>query len=239
MIKLCLRPGLLIVARFAFFSFLPFVFVVFLVAGNTSALYLVFIDIALVAAAAFNFFMLGEQRILGLLCMVEQNFFPFSLDMATFAFGAKTAFVFIVFLVTGKTVHRQFFFGHIALVTATAFRGQMLAQQGIFGFFGMVEQDLFPALLKVTALAFLAEITLVRIIFLVAGKAGFLEFFFLYITLVTERAFQFFMFPEQGIFGLFCMVENDFFPAFFHVASFAFCPKVTLVLVVFFVTGET
>src|SRR3989339_1008485 len=99
--------------------------------------------------------------------MVEQNFFPFSLNVATFTFGTKAAFMFIVFLVARKTVHRQFFFGHIALVAAAALRGQMLAQQGVFGLFRMVEQNLFPALLKVATLTFLAEIALVRVIFLV------------------------------------------------------------------------
>lgn len=138
-IKLRLRPGLFIVTGFTFFSLLSLVLVIFFVTGNTLALYLVLIDIPLVAAAAFDFFMLAEQGVFGLFCMVEQNFFPFSLDVATFALRTKTSFVFIVFLVTGKTVHRQFFFGDLTLVAAAAFRRQMLAQQRILGLFCMVE----------------------------------------------------------------------------------------------------
>ena len=70
-IELGLGPGLLIVTRLTFFAFLSFVLVVFFMACNTLGLQLVFVYITLVAAAAFHFFMLEEQRVFGRLCMVE------------------------------------------------------------------------------------------------------------------------------------------------------------------------
>lgn len=41
----------------------------------------------------------SEQRIFGLLVMIEQNLFPIPLGMAAFTLGAKAPFVFVVLLV--------------------------------------------------------------------------------------------------------------------------------------------
>jgi len=56
---------------------------------------------------------------------------------------------------------------------------------------------------------------------------------------VAADAFRIFVLSNQWIFGLLVMVENDFFPALFVMAGFAFGTEVTLVFVVFLVAGQT
>lgn len=101
--------------------------------------------------------------------MIEQNLFPASFGVATFTLRTEIALVLIILFMTRVAVHWQLFFYDITFVTTAAARGQMLAQQGILGFFGMIEQDFLPALLNVAGLAFLPEVAFMFIVFLVAG----------------------------------------------------------------------
>ena len=91
--------------------------------------------------------------------------------MATFTLGAEIALVLIILFMTRVAVHRQLFFYDIALVTTAAARGQMLAQQGILGFFGVIEQDFLPALFDVATFTLHSKAPFMLVIFLMAGYA--------------------------------------------------------------------
>ena len=56
------------------------------------------------AASTFHLAMFATQWEMGLLVVVEQNFFPSPLDMAAFAFRAKAALMLVIFLVAGQTI---------------------------------------------------------------------------------------------------------------------------------------
>lgn len=167
--------------------------------------------------------------------MIEENFFPFSFDVAAFALRAEVTFVRVIFFMTRETIHRQLFF-QVNLVTTAAFGSQMLAYQWIFGFFGMVEQNFFPSFFKVAAITFRAETTFMFVIFFMTRYTASLQFFLVQISLMAAGAFEFMMFKEQGILCLFCMVEQNVFPALFYVTRFAFRAEITFVLVILFMT---
>ena len=102
-----LVPGLFVMASLAFLAFLSFVLVVLLVAGETSRLQLVLVQIALVATRALGLLVLAQQRILGLV-VIELDFFPVFLVVARLALRPEVALVRLVvlFLVTG--MHRSY-----------------------------------------------------------------------------------------------------------------------------------
>ena len=168
--------------------------------------------------------------------MIKQDLIPVSFDVAAFAFPAEIVLVLVVLFMTGKTVHGQLFL-EVCFMATAAFCSQMLAQQGILCFFAMVEQNLLPAFFQVAAFALGAITALMLVIFFVEGNARSRQFFLEYVALVAAGAFHFIMFPAQRIFGLSGMVENNCFPAFFHMAGFAFHTEITFVLVVFFMAG--
>lgn len=101
----------------------------------------------------------------------------------------------------------------------------------------MIEKNFLPSLFKVATFTFLSEVPLVLIILLMTGQAVCLQLFFMQIALMATGAFQFIMFPAQGVFCLLGMVEKNLFPALFHVARFAFRTKIAFMFVIFFVTG--
>lgn len=98
MVKGGLVPCLLAMARPAFLAFLTFVLVVFLMTRETVARQLVLIQIALVAARALGRLVLAQQRILGLLVVIEGCFLPIFLDVTSLALRPEIALVFIILL---------------------------------------------------------------------------------------------------------------------------------------------
>lgn len=121
-------------------------------------------------------------------------------------------------------------------MTGIALDVLVLPKQGKFGFFVMIERNLFPAALDVARLALRSEFAFVLIVFFMARDAGSLQFYFIQIARVTADAFCLAMLSEQRIFGLLVMIEQDIFPALGIMASFAFGAKVPLMLIVLLMT---
>lgn len=164
-------------AGFAFLAFLPFVLVIFLMAGVAVCLQLDLIQIPFVAADAFRVMVLSEQRILGLLVVVEDNFFPALFVMTGFALGPKIPLVLIVFLVARQAIHLELVPVNIAFVASNALDVVVLPKQRESGFLVMIEWDLFPAALDMARFALRPEFALVLVVFFVTRNAGGLRLF--------------------------------------------------------------
>ena len=226
-------------ARLAFLAFLPFVFVVFLVTRITIGRQFHLVQVPLVATDTLRLTVLPQQRILCLLVVVEQNFFPTLFDMAGFALRPEGTFVFVVLGVTRVTGHLQLVFIQIPFVATCALCLAVLPQQRIFGLLIVVEQNFFPAFFEVAGFALRPECALVFVVLGVARVAGHLQLVFIQIPFVATGALRLTVFPQQRILGLLVVVEQNLFPAFLDVAGFAFWPKVSFVFVVLLVTRIT
>jgi len=238
MIELGFLPRLFMMASFAFLALLPFVLVVFFVARVAIGLQLVLIQIAFVASHAFRFYVLAQQRVFGLLVMIEHDLFPAAIDVAGLAQRSKGLLVFVVLQVTGQTIHLELVLIQVSGMASHTLHGRtMFPRQREFGFLVVIERNLFPAALDVAAFALRSETALVLVVFLVTRQTIHLQLVFIQIAFVAADAFHFMVFSQQRIFGLFVMIENDLFPALDVMASLALRPEGTLVLVVFFVTG--
>ena len=79
------------------------VYVVLPMALEAKSRHLVDEPSACVATRAFGLFVLAQQRCPGLPVVIEEDFFPVSLDMASLAPGPEAAFMLVVLLVTGNT----------------------------------------------------------------------------------------------------------------------------------------
>jgi hypothetical protein len=119
----------------------------------------------------------------------------------------------------------------------------VFAQQGIFGLLLMIEDDLFPAPVAMTNLALGPEFSLVSlflvVVLFVTGITFHLELVFVDIALVAFGALGVFVLARQWEFGLFVMIERDFFPAALHMASLALGAEFFFMFVVFVVTRMT
>jgi hypothetical protein len=102
--------------------------------------------------------------------MIKWNLFPAALDVARFALGSEFAFVFIVFLVTRKTICFQLVFVQITFVTSDTFRHPMLTQQRVFGFLVMVKRNFFPITISMAVFTFGSKGAFVLVNFLMAGN---------------------------------------------------------------------
>lgn len=88
--------------------------------------------------------------------------------MAGFAFLAFLALVLVVFFVTREAIVFQLVFIQVAFMATDALGINMLAEQRVFGFLVVVENDCLPTLLHVAGFALGAETPLVLVVFLVA-----------------------------------------------------------------------
>ena len=127
--------GFPVLFAMAFLAFLPEggpVDVVFLMAGIAVGRRLVFIQRALVAAVAFRLPMIALEGVCGVAIMLKEQDFPVPFSVATLAFLAITAFMFVIFLVAGVAIGRCLVFVQISLVTGVAGGGVMSPPQGVF-----------------------------------------------------------------------------------------------------------
>lgn len=99
--------------------------------------------------------------------------------VAGFAFPPLLAFVFVILLVTRETIGLQFVLVQVTFVTADAFCIPVFAQQRVFGFLVMVEDNLFPAFFDMASFAFRTKAALMLIVFFMARKAIHLQFVFI------------------------------------------------------------
>lgn len=115
----------------------------------------------------------------------------------------------------------------------------VLSKQWEFGFFVMIEQDVFPIPLGMAALTLGAKTSFVLVILPMARDAIGLQLVLVQVSLVTTDAFHFMVFAEQRVFGFLVVIEQDLFPFPICVAGFALGTKGTFVLVVLFMALVT
>jgi hypothetical protein len=230
-----LLPVELVMASLAPPAFLTFMLVVLFVTRNAGRFQLVLVQIPLVASGTFHWrTMLTQQREFGLLVVIEQDFFPVTLDVATLALGTEVTLVHLVVIlfVARHTSRLQLVFVQIALVATYALDLFMFTVQRILGLLGVIKQNFLPIALGMAAFALRTEVALVYlvIILLVAGHASHLQLVFVQIALVAAYAFQRrAVFAEQREFGLLLVIEQDFFPIALGMASLALAAEFALV----------
>ena len=129
------------------------------------------------ASGAFcRWTVLAQQRILGLLVMVEQDFFPVPFGVAGFALRPIVTLVFVVLGMARVTGHLQLVLVNIALVAGGTFsRWTVFAEQGILGFLVVIKQDFLPALFVMARFALRPKGALVLVVLGVAGSTSCLQ----------------------------------------------------------------
>ena len=120
------------------------------------------------ATDAFRVAVLAQQRVIGLLVVVENNLFPALCVMASLTLGSEIALVLVVFLVAGIAVHLELVLIQVSLVAIVALHIAMLSKQREFGLPVMIERDFLPAALDMTGLAFRPKLALVLVVLLMA-----------------------------------------------------------------------
>jgi len=188
-----------------------------------------------VAALALLSLVLVGKRKAGIAIVIESGRFPALLAMAGFALVSQPALVYVIGLVTGDALGRQFFAVQRRAVTGIALCGGVFAQQWIAGLARVVELGL-PVGRRVAGLALVAVATLVRILLAMTGDAGtrrVLET----IVGVAGLAFCFVVLAGEREPGL-CVIEASVFPGRVVVTFVAFLTQFTLVLVVLAMTGN-
>jgi hypothetical protein len=132
-----LLPVLLDMAAFALRAKITLVrlVIVLLVARDTGRLQLVLEQVALVATLALCRFVLAQQRILGLLVVVEKYLFPVLLDVAAFALRTQAALVLVILLVAliADNQHFAVFLRGLVAVGALHLFVEVSALQRIIG----------------------------------------------------------------------------------------------------------
>ena len=101
----------------------------------------------------------------------------------------------------------------------------------------MVEQQPFPIALRMAALTLLVEASFVNVIFLVTGVAVGRRFGFVQLPGVAGLAFGRPMLPLQRILRIVVVLEQEDFPVPFGMTVCTLFGKLSLMLVVFPVTG--
>ena len=97
-------PAPLVVTTFAGAAFLPFVYIICLMAGGTNGLQFIVVGVAAVAQTARNLHVRAYQGEICLIAMIEFRVRPVLRIMAGVALPAMPPVVVIVILVTGITV---------------------------------------------------------------------------------------------------------------------------------------
>lgn len=155
------------VTTLALNSKIPFVFVIFLVTGQTIGLQLILEQIALVAAGTLYFAVLPAQRVFGFLAVIEDDFFPLFFNVAGLTLGTKAALVFVVFLMARIALCRRILELLISMALRT-FHFDMLTEQFEMSLV-VIEPGSLPVFFLMALDTVRAQSTFVFIIFLVAG----------------------------------------------------------------------
>ena len=103
----------------------------------------------------------------------------------------------------------------------------------------MVEEQRLPIPFCMTALTLLIEASFVNIVFLVTGVAVGRCFGFVQLSGVAGLALGRPMLPPQWILRIVVVLEQECFPVPFGMTAFTLLGKLSLMLVVFLVTGIT
>ena len=161
-------PTLFPMAGLALVAKRALVFVLFAVARLTCRRRFLFGYGNPVAFLAGDEFVRAEQEIFRVAVMIERRRFPRLFRVAGLAFHAKDGVMNVVSSVAGATVGLQFILVEMAGMTAAAGHIPMLLAQGKCGIPIMIESDLSPRTVRMAGLAFLAIVSFVHVVFLVA-----------------------------------------------------------------------
>jgi hypothetical protein len=156
--------------------------------------------------------------------MTRLAFFSFLAVMLVFLFVAGIAISFELRLV----------FVQLSLVAALALDFMMLAQQGIFGGFAVIEQDFFPTAIGMACHAFQAKIAFVFVILLVTVVA-FQRGVLVCAACVAGTAFHADVLAKDFESGL-AMIEMQCLPVLLFMAALACFAQRAFVLVLLGVT---
>lgn len=185
--------------------------------------------IALVAGRTSGSFVRADQAEMRIAVVIEPGLLPFLRAVATRALGAELAVVHVIAGMTRDTIGGG---GLVTLIWMTAVAGHVavLAAQRITGL-AMVEARLAPADFAVAVGADLAELALVRVIFLMTVPTLLRRLAKRHARLVAGVAFHLQVRAVQRVVGL---VVSEGFPVKFHdihatpfmigVAGLAFAP---------------
>lgn len=135
--------------------------VVLLVTRDASYRQFLAIDVARMARITFSFLVCAAKRILGLV-VIEPHGFPFDLIMARFAFRTVPVGMDVLQAVARHASTREIFV-YLAHMTGRTIDVPMGAFQREFGLAMIVRLRLSPFRLGMTAVAFFAQTTLVRV----------------------------------------------------------------------------
>ena len=166
--------------------------------------------------------------------------------VAGFAFLAFFAFVLVIFFMAREAIALQLVLVQIPFMATDALGINVLAEQRVFGFLVVVENDFFPTLVVVTGLALWTEFSLVPfllvVVLFVTGNAIHLELVLVDVALVTLDTFDIVMLSAQRKFCFLVMIKRNFFPAALDMAGFALgaeFPLVPFLVIVLLVAGDT
>ena len=134
---------------------------------------------------------------------------------------------------------RGLFCCHRNLVATVALGRPVLPQQGILGVLVVIERRGLPLLFIMAGLTLGAEYALVIVVLMVTGKAICLDLILIQVPLMATLALDGFMLMEQRVLGLPTMVEDNLFPATFSMACDALLSKISFMLIVLRVAGQT
>jgi hypothetical protein len=146
---------------------LGFVPIVFLVARNTRGLKFFLIEITLVTVDTFHIVMLAQQRILCVLAMIEQDFFPLAISMASLALRPKSTFVFVVFFMALVADFGRLFIFFIEVAFFTLHIDVFACKSKMR--LAVIEAESFPVFFLMTILALRSQSAFVFIVFAMAA----------------------------------------------------------------------
>ena len=188
------------------------------------------------AGVALGCNVLAQQRIFGVLVMIELGGFPLLLAVASRTFLAQSALMNIILAVARNTSSGCFLFVERPLVASQAFHRFMLAQQLEFGFVVMVELDVSSRLSVWQVSHFLPYCPLC-LSTLMASHTFMRRTFIAARVSMAFAAFHFYVFATESKAGLFeTVIEFCFLPITLVMAAFTIGAQATLVLIILAMT---
>jgi len=142
--------------------------IIIFMAGETIPLQLHFVDWLDVAGGALGFSMRADQRVAGVLAVVEVNVRPAAAGMAGFTALTEVSFVVVVFTVAGDAGHIELIGERIFAVAAVAALLGVLAVEYEIRIAVVVETGVVPALRVMAVAAFIAAAAIVCVVFRMA-----------------------------------------------------------------------
>lgn len=189
--------------------------------------------VRLVALAAVGFRVFTKQRKPGEVVVEKDIVLPRRFTVAVEALRALCALVGVIVLVTRETVAFQLHFVNRLDVAGSTLGFPVRTDQCVAGVFLMIEMHIGPAAAGVTGLAALSEMTLVIVVFPVAGDARHVEFVGERVVAVAAIAILLRMLAIQWEIRIAIVIEARIVPAPRVVAVAALVAAAAIVRIVF------